>query len=139
MLAEVGLPAGVLNVITTSRTGDGDGAADPRPAAAQADLHRVHAGRARRWSSSPPSSCCGSRWSSAATRPFLVFADADLDKAVDGAMLAKMRNMGEACTAANRFLVHESVADEFAARFAERMAALTRRARHRGRRPRSAR
>ena len=46
--------------------------------------------------------------------PFLVFADADLDKAVDGAMLAKMRNIGEACTAANRFLVHESVADEFA-------------------------
>ena len=40
--------------------------------------------------------------------PFLVFDDADLDKAVDGAMLAKMRNMGEACTAANRFLVHES-------------------------------
>ena len=46
--------------------------------------------------------------------PFLVFEDADLDAAVDGAMLAKMRNMGEACTAANRFLVHESVAEEFA-------------------------
>ena len=42
--------------------------------------------------------------------PFLVFDDADLDAAVDGAMVAKMRNMGEACTAANRFLVHESVA-----------------------------
>jgi succinate-semialdehyde dehydrogenase/glutarate-semialdehyde dehydrogenase len=54
--------------------------------------------------------------------PFLVFADADLDKAVEGAMLAKMRNMGEACTAANRFLVHEDVADEFARKFAERMA-----------------
>ena len=40
--------------------------------------------------------------------PFVVFADADLDKAVDGAMLAKMRNIGEACTAANRFIVHES-------------------------------
>ena len=47
--------------------------------------------------------------------PFLVFEDADLDAAVDGAMLAKMRNIGEACTAANRFLVHESVAEEFAA------------------------
>ena len=46
--------------------------------------------------------------------PFLVFEDADVDAAVDGAMIAKMRNMGEACTAANRFLVHESVADEFA-------------------------
>jgi succinate-semialdehyde dehydrogenase/glutarate-semialdehyde dehydrogenase len=56
--------------------------------------------------------------------PFLVFADADLDAAVDGAMVAKMRNMGEACTAANRFLVHQSVADEFARRLGERMGAL---------------
>ena len=47
--------------------------------------------------------------------PFVVFDDADLDKAVDGAMLAKFRNIGQACTAANRFIVHESVADEFAA------------------------
>ena len=47
--------------------------------------------------------------------PFLVFADADLDAAVDGAMVAKMRNMGEACTAANRFLVHADVAEEFGA------------------------
>ena len=57
--------------------------------------------------------------------PFLVFDDADLDRAVEGAMLAKMRNMGEACTAANRFLVHRSVAEEFAKRIAERMGALT--------------
>ena len=56
--------------------------------------------------------------------PFLVFADADVDAAVNGAMLAKMRNMGEACTAANRFLVHESLAGEFSARLAERMGAL---------------
>jgi succinate-semialdehyde dehydrogenase / glutarate-semialdehyde dehydrogenase len=56
--------------------------------------------------------------------PFLVFGDADLDAAVDGAMLAKMRNIGEACTAANRFHVHESVADDFAGRLAERMGAL---------------
>ena len=56
--------------------------------------------------------------------PFLVFEDADLDAAVEGAMLAKMRNIGEACTAANRFHVHESVADEFAAQLAERMGAL---------------
>ena len=46
--------------------------------------------------------------------PFLVFDDADLDAAVEGAMLAKMRNIGEACTAANRFHVAESVAPEFA-------------------------
>jgi len=56
--------------------------------------------------------------------PFLVMADADLDAAVEGAMLAKMRNMGEACTAANRFIVHESVAGEFGRRMAERMGAL---------------
>jgi succinate-semialdehyde dehydrogenase/glutarate-semialdehyde dehydrogenase len=56
--------------------------------------------------------------------PFLVFADADLDAAVDGAMLAKMRNVGEACTAANRFHVHESLAEEFARRMSERMGAL---------------
>ena len=46
--------------------------------------------------------------------PFLVFADADLDAALDGAMIAKMRNGGEACTAANRFYVEQPVADEFA-------------------------
>jgi succinate-semialdehyde dehydrogenase/glutarate-semialdehyde dehydrogenase len=56
--------------------------------------------------------------------PFLVFEDADLDAAVEGAMIAKMRNIGEACTAANRFHVHESVADEFSRRLAERMGSL---------------
>ncbi len=56
--------------------------------------------------------------------PFLVFDDADLDAAVDGAMLAKMRNVGEACTAANRFHVHASIAEEFSRRLAERMGAL---------------
>lgn len=56
--------------------------------------------------------------------PFIVFEDADLDAAVENALLAKMRNNGEACTAANRFHVHESVADEFAKRLAARMGAL---------------
>jgi succinate-semialdehyde dehydrogenase/glutarate-semialdehyde dehydrogenase len=56
--------------------------------------------------------------------PFIVFEDADLDAAVDGALTAKLRNVGEACTAANRFHVHESIADEFARRMAERMATL---------------
>ena len=56
--------------------------------------------------------------------PFVVFEDADIDAAVAGAMVAKMRNMGEACTAANRFLVHHSVHDEFAGKFATAMAAL---------------
>ncbi|WP_349828271.1 NAD-dependent succinate-semialdehyde dehydrogenase [Brevibacterium litoralis] len=56
--------------------------------------------------------------------PFIVAEDADLDKAVEGAMLAKMRNIGEACTAANRFFVHRSVADEFSQRLADRMGAM---------------
>jgi succinate-semialdehyde dehydrogenase/glutarate-semialdehyde dehydrogenase len=56
--------------------------------------------------------------------PFLVFEDADLDAAVEGAMIAKMRNMGEACTAANRFYVHEKVHDAFVEKFAAKMKAL---------------
>jgi succinate-semialdehyde dehydrogenase / glutarate-semialdehyde dehydrogenase len=56
--------------------------------------------------------------------PFIVFEDADIDAAIEGAMIAKMRNMGEACTAANRFLVHELVAQEFADKLAARMGAL---------------
>src|ERR1700756_1628899 len=56
--------------------------------------------------------------------PFIVFEDADIDAAIDGAMIAKMRNMGEACTSANRFYVHEKVHDEFAKKLAARMAAL---------------
>ncbi|SLJ08269.1 succinate semialdehyde dehydrogenase [Mycobacteroides abscessus subsp. abscessus] len=55
--------------------------------------------------------------------PFLVFEDADLDRAIEGAMVAKMRNVGQACTAANRLLVHEAVAEKFAAGFAAAMAA----------------
>ena len=54
--------------------------------------------------------------------PFIVFEDADIDAAIDGAMIAKMRNMGEACTAANRFYVHEKVQDEFAKKLTAKMA-----------------
>ena len=57
--------------------------------------------------------------------PFMVFEDADLDAAVDGAVVAKMRNIGEACTAANRFLVHEDVAEVFAVKLADRFTAKT--------------
>ncbi len=55
--------------------------------------------------------------------PFIVFEDADLDDAIEGAMLAKMRNVGEACTAANRFLIAEPIAEEFARRLAARIGA----------------
>jgi succinate-semialdehyde dehydrogenase/glutarate-semialdehyde dehydrogenase len=57
--------------------------------------------------------------------PFLVFEDADIDAAIEGAFLAKMRNGGEACTAANRFYVHDKVADDFTARFAARLEKLS--------------
>ena len=122
LLAEVGVPAGVLNVVSTSHTGEvmEPLIADPRlrkltftgstPVGKQ--LVKQSADQLLRVS-----------MELGGNAPFLVFADADLDAAVDGAMLAKMRNMGEACTAANRFLVHESVADDFASKFAERMAA----------------
>jgi succinate-semialdehyde dehydrogenase/glutarate-semialdehyde dehydrogenase len=56
--------------------------------------------------------------------PFIVFEDADIDAAIDGAMIAKMRNMGEACTAANRFYVHEKVHDEFAKKLTAKMGSL---------------
>src|SRR6201982_3515058 len=56
--------------------------------------------------------------------PFIVFEDADIDTAIEGAMIAKMRNMGEACTSANRFYVQEKVHDEFARKITARMAGL---------------
>jgi succinate-semialdehyde dehydrogenase / glutarate-semialdehyde dehydrogenase len=124
ILAEAGLPAGVLNVVPTSHSGDVSAAlmADPR-------LRKVS------FTGSTPIGKLLVKQSAdqlqrvsmelGGNAPFLVFEDADLDAAVEGAMLAKMRNMGEACTAANRFLVHSSVAAEFSARLAERMGALT--------------
>ena len=124
ILAEAGLPDGVLNVITTTRTAE---VAEPI----------IRDNRLRKLSFTGSTAVGKKLVEQSAEQllrvsmelggnaPFLVFADADLDKAVDGAMLAKMRNVGEACTAANRFLVHESVAAEFGRRLAERMGALT--------------
>ena len=124
LLAEVGVPPGVLNVISTSQTGD-----VMEPLIGDSRLRKLT------FTGSTPVGKTLVKQSAdqllrvsmelGGNAPFLVFADADLDAAVDGAMLAKMRNMGEACTAANRFLVHEDVADDFAAKFAERMAAET--------------
>ncbi|MCX6398867.1 MAG: NAD-dependent succinate-semialdehyde dehydrogenase [Propionibacteriales bacterium] len=123
LLAEAGLPAGVLNIVTTSDAGGLSSTlmADPRlrkvsftgstPVGKR--LVEQSAGQLQRVS-----------MELGGNAPFLVFADADLDAAIEGAMLAKMRNMGEACTSANRFLVEASVADEFAARLAERMGAM---------------
>jgi len=123
ILAEAGLPPGVLNVVTTTRPGDVAGAV-------LAD-HRL---RKLSFTGSTP---VGRRLMAQAAdnvlrvsmelggnAPFLVFDDADLEAAVDGAVIAKMRNGGEACTAANRFLVQRSVADEFARLLTQRLAAM---------------
>jgi succinate-semialdehyde dehydrogenase/glutarate-semialdehyde dehydrogenase len=124
VLTEAGLPAGVLNVIPSSHSGAVSEAlmADDR-------LRKVS------FTGSTPVGKVLVRQSAdnlqrvsmelGGNAPFLVFEDADLDAAVEGAMVAKMRNMGEACTAANRFLVHADVAEAFAERLAERMGALT--------------
>src|SRR3954462_3010672 len=124
VLDEVGVPKGVVNVISTAHTGDvmGPLIADPRlrkltftgSTPVGKNLVEQSAEQLLRVS-----------MELGGNAPFLVFDDADLDAAVDGAMLAKMRNMGEACTAANRFIVHESVAGEFSRRLAERMGGLT--------------
>jgi succinate-semialdehyde dehydrogenase/glutarate-semialdehyde dehydrogenase len=123
ILAEVGLPDGVLNLVTTSDPG---GVMEPL----------IRDGRARKLSFTGSTAVgkklleqCSEKvlrtsMELGGNAPFLVFDDADLDKAVEGAMLAKMRNMGEACTAANRFLVQRGVAEEFARRLTERMGAL---------------
>ena len=124
LLEEVGLPPGVLNVVTTTDSG---GVCEPI----------ITDPRLRKLTFTG-STAVGKKLVAQASdqllrvsmelggnAPFIVFGDADLDAAVDGAMLAKMRNIGEACTSANRFLVHTSVAEEFSARLAERMGALT--------------
>ena len=123
ILLDCGLPAGVLNVVTTTNASATTGPLirDPR-------LRKL---------SFTGSTEIGKKLIEASSEqvlrvsmelggnaPFLVFADADIDAAVDGAMLAKMRNGGEACTSANRFYAESPIADEFTRRLAERMGAL---------------
>ena len=124
ILAEAGLPDGVLNVVTTS---DAGGVMEPL----------IRDGRARKLSFTGSTAVGRKLLEQCADKvlrtsmelggnaPFLVFDDADLDKAVEGAMTAKMRNMGEACTAANRFWCSAGSSSEFARRLTERMGALT--------------
>ncbi|HLL93289.1 MAG TPA: NAD-dependent succinate-semialdehyde dehydrogenase [Solirubrobacteraceae bacterium] len=123
ILQEAGLPAGVLNVITAARSGDvvEPLLRDPRTRKLSF-TGSTEVGRTLIEQSAHQVLRVSMELGGNA--PFLVFDDADLDAAVEGAMLAKMRNVGEACTAANRFHVHESVAEEFARRLAERMGAL---------------
>lgn len=124
LLEEAGLPAGVLNVVPTSSSPELSAPiiADPRlrklSFTGSTEVGRLLIAQAADQVLKVSMELGGNA-------PFLVFDDADLDAAVEGAMVAKMRNMGEACTSANRFYVHASVAEEFAARLAERMSALT--------------
>ncbi len=123
ILAEAGLPPGVLNVVTTSRASE---VVEPL----------LRGGKIRKLSFTGSTAVGRTLLEQAATAvvrtsmepggnaPFIVYPDADLDTALDAAMIAKMRNMGEACTAANRFYIHTTVADEFADRLAARMGAL---------------
>ncbi len=124
ILAEAGLPKGVLNIVTTTNTG-------------QVMEPIIRDPRLRKLTFTGSTEVGRTLIEQSAERvlrvsmelggnaPFLVFGDADVDKAVDGAMLAKMRNIGEACTAANRFIVHESVAAEFSEKLSAKMSALT--------------
>ncbi len=124
LFAEAGVPAGVLNVLTTSRSGATVGA-------------MLHDARVRKLSFTGSTEVGRKLLKEAADQvlncsmelggnaPFVVFADADLEAALDGAMIAKMRNGGEACTAANRFIVQEGILAAFTEGLAERMSALT--------------
>ncbi len=120
IMSEAGLPDGVLNVVTTSTTGE-----VMEPLIRDRRLRKLSFTGStevgRRLVEQSAEQLLRVSMELGGNAPFLVFADADLDAAVDGAMLAKMRNGGEACTAANRFLVHRDVADDFSSRFAERM------------------
>jgi succinate-semialdehyde dehydrogenase / glutarate-semialdehyde dehydrogenase len=120
LLQDAGLPDGVLGVLTTSKSGE-----ITTPILADPRLRKLS------FTGSTPvgvsllkeaaNNVLRTSMELGGNAPFIVFEDADLDKAVDGAMLAKFRNIGEACTAANRFIVHESIADEFARRVTERV------------------
>jgi succinate-semialdehyde dehydrogenase/glutarate-semialdehyde dehydrogenase len=123
ILADAGLPAGVLNVVTSSSASAVSGPllADPR-LRKLSFTGSTEVGRKLIEAAAP--SVLKTSMELGGNAPFVVFEDADLDAAVDGALLAKMRNVGEACTAANRFHVAAAVAEEFTARLAERMGAL---------------
>lgn len=121
--AEAGVPAGVVNVITTGRAGETVSAMlhDPRVRKLSFTGSTEVGRRLLREAADTVISCSMELGGNA---PFIVFDDADLDTAIEGAMVAKMRNGGEACTAANRFYVQSGIADAFADRLTQRMAAL---------------
>ena len=123
ILEQAGLPAGVLNLITAKRSG-----AVIEPLLRDPRTRKLSFTGStevgRRLIEQSAEQVLRVSMELGGNAPFLVFEDADLDAAVDGAMLAKLRNVGEACTAANRFHVHESLGESFAQRLAERMRGL---------------
>lgn len=123
ILADAGVPDGVVNVVPTT---DAAGVVGSWMASGQARkisfTGSTEVGKILLAQAAP--TVMRTSMELGGNAPFIVAFDADVDRAVDGAMVAKMRNMGEACTAANRFLVHRSVADEFAEKLGSRMEAL---------------
>ncbi|MFJ4245664.1 NAD-dependent succinate-semialdehyde dehydrogenase [Streptomyces iakyrus] len=124
ILTEAGLPDGVLNIITTT-----DAAAVVEPLLRGGQIRKLSftgsTGVGRILLAQCADTVIRTSMELGGNAPLIVFDDADLDTAVEGTMVAKMRNMGESCCAANRIFVHTSIADEFASRLATRMAALT--------------
>ena len=120
ILEEAGLPAGVLNVVTSSKSSDVS-----KPIIGDPRLRKLtFTGSTEVGIKLVEQSAPGLLRTSmelGGNAPFLVFPDADVDAAVEGAVIAKMRNIGEACTAANRFHVADRVAEEFAEKLARRL------------------
>jgi succinate-semialdehyde dehydrogenase / glutarate-semialdehyde dehydrogenase len=123
ILEEVGLPGGVVNLVTASSSSE-----TMAPLIADPRLRKLSFTGStevgRRLMEQASQNLLRLSMELGGNAPFIVFDDADIDAAVQGALIAKMRNIGEACTAANRFHVHESLAAEFSRRLAERMGAL---------------
>ncbi|MEV6258802.1 NAD-dependent succinate-semialdehyde dehydrogenase [Nocardia sp. NPDC051911] len=123
LLEEAGVPPGVVNVLPSRRSGPLVAGMLNHPAVRKLSFTgSTEVGRLLLHTAADQVLSCSMELGGNA--PFLVLADADLDQAVAGAMTAKMRNGGEACTAANRFYVHAAVADEFSSRLTAEMAAL---------------
>jgi len=123
ILEEAGLPAGVLNIVTTSSSGSTIAPLLEDPRTRKVSFTgSTEVGRKLMQQASE--NLLRTSMELGGNAPFIVFEDADLDKAVEGAMIAKLRNIGESCVAANRFYVHESVADDFSSRLADRMGSL---------------
>jgi succinate-semialdehyde dehydrogenase/glutarate-semialdehyde dehydrogenase len=123
LLAEAGVPAGVVNILPSRRSGALVGAMLDEPRVRKLSFTgSTEVGRVLLAAASRSVVNCSMELGGNA--PFLVFDDADLDAAIDGAMVAKMRTGGEACTAANRFYVQSGIVEEFGRRLAERMSAL---------------